>query len=63
MPGASHAGACFVERMMSAEGERVNWAPRMRALARDAALPLIVAHPLKERHKPFDGPKWLFEMK
>jgi bifunctional non-homologous end joining protein LigD len=26
-------------------------------------LPIIAAHPLKERRKPFDGPDWLFEMK
>jgi bifunctional non-homologous end joining protein LigD len=27
------------------------------------ALPVIAAHPLKERREPFDGPDWLFEMK
>jgi bifunctional non-homologous end joining protein LigD len=28
-----------------------------------AGLPIIAAYPLKERHKPFGGADWLFEMK
>ena len=28
-----------------------------------SALPLIAAHPLRERQKPFDDPDWLFELK
>jgi len=28
-----------------------------------SGLPIIAAHPLRERQKPFDGPDWLFEVK
>lgn len=31
--------------------------------ARRAALPIIAAHSLRERRKPFDNPDWLFELK
>jgi hypothetical protein len=32
-------------------------------LTAPARLPIIAAHALTERHKPFDGAEWLFEMK
>jgi hypothetical protein len=28
-----------------------------------SGLPVMAAHPLKERHKPLDGADWHFEMK
>ena len=34
-----------------------------RASRAASALPLISAHPLRERQKPFDDPDWLFELK
>jgi ATP-dependent DNA ligase len=35
--------------------------PRLETIG--SALPIIAAHPLRARQKPFDDPDWLFELK
>src|SRR5579864_8983240 len=48
-------------RNQASRGRAGELRPRLKAAR--SRLPLIAAHPLRVRQKPFDDPDWLFELK